>query len=186
MSFSQKLKPGLGFSCSRQGCEVTGKKKKKGTREGIEKRRRSKSSREATSLVALPARWAASVFHFERFKGAFGENMSPVLVSLSPCLPPRVKDAGVPDGQQPGGQEVSAHLAVPLVGPAPRGGDESFQRRNTERKRPRCSTVEAGVDEGPDALGLHLGVLRGHGGQVQRAGGRVGLPGPDGAEERCY
>lgn len=39
--------------------------------------------------------------------------------------------------------------------------------------------VEAGVDVDPDPLRGHLGMLSGHGGQVQRAGGRVCLPGPE-------
>ncbi len=39
--------------------------------------------------------------------------------------------------------------------------------------------VKAGVDVGSDPLRQHLRVLSGHGGQVQGAGGRVGLPGPE-------
>lgn len=49
--------------------------------------------------------------------------------------------------------------------------------------------VEAAVDVCSDPLWQDVGVLRGHGGQVQRAGGRVRLPGPDrkstGSQHKC-
>lgn len=73
---------------------------------------------------------------------------------------------------------MSADFAVPLLRPA--SGICS-----TEVRQPGLpgsgglQQVEAGVDVGPNPLRQHLGVLRGDGGQVPRAGGWVCLPDPE-------